>query len=57
MKKVIIAIFIVALNGVITSCSADAYEESLINGTQATEGDDGQVTPPPPPPPPLDEDN
>ena len=57
MKKVIIAIFIVALNGVITSCSADAYEESLINGTQATEGDDVQVTPPPPPPPPLDEDN
>ena len=50
MKKIILAILIVALNGVITSCSADAYEESLINGTQATEGDDGDVTPPPPPP-------
>lgn len=50
MKKIIIAIFIVALNGVVTSCSADAYEESLIDGTQATEGDDEQITPPPPPP-------
>jgi len=57
MKKIIVALFIVALNGVITSCSADAYEESLITGTQATEGDDGKVTPPPPPPPPLDEGN
>ncbi|RXG18370.1 hypothetical protein DSM03_1011052 [Leeuwenhoekiella aestuarii] len=57
MKKIILAIFIVALNGVITSCSADAYEENLIHGTQATEGDDGNVTPPPPPPPPLEEVN
>ena len=48
MKKIIMAILIVAGNGVFTSCSADAYEESLINKTQATEGDDGQVTPPPP---------
>ena len=50
MKKIILAILIVALNGVITSCSPDAYEENLINDTQATEGDDGDITPPPPPP-------
>ena len=50
MKKIIIALCIVVLNGVITSCSADAYEENLIHGTQATEGDDEDILPPPPPP-------
>lgn len=51
------AIMIVAFNGVLASCSADAYEENMITNTKATEGDDGEVTPPPPPPPPLDEGN
>ena len=51
-----LAILIVACNGLLTSCSADAYEESLIHDTQATEGDDEQITPPPPPPPDLNLD-
>ena len=56
MKKIIIALCIVAFNGVLSSCSADAYEERLISNTQATEGDDGEVIPPPPPPPPSEGD-
>ena len=56
MKKIIIALCIVAFNGVLASCSADAYEERLISNTQATEGDDEKVTPPPPPPPPSEGD-
>ncbi len=47
MKKIIIALCIVAFNGVLSSCSADAYEERLFSNTQATEGDDGEVIPPP----------
>ncbi len=57
MKKIIMAIMIVAFNGLLASCSADANEENMITNTKATEGDDGEVTPPPPPPPPLDEGN
>ncbi|MGO4912887.1 hypothetical protein [Leeuwenhoekiella sp. W20_SRS_FM14] len=47
MKKIIVVVMALIINGVFTSCTADAYEEQLIHDTRATEGDDGKVTPPP----------
>lgn len=62
MKKIILALALVASNAIFVSCSADSGEEDA--GTQFEQQADSGGTgssiptiPPPPPPPPLTQKN
>lgn len=51
MKKVIIAVMVLAFNSLMLSCTTDSVAEiDSLYDMQATEGDDGNTPPPPPPP-------
>ncbi|MBD1259799.1 hypothetical protein HZY62_04305 [Maribacter polysiphoniae] len=49
MKKILIAILVIAMNTVFFSCKPDSVAESdALYNMQAAEGDDGDIPPPPP---------
>lgn len=49
MKKILIAILVIAMNTVFFSCKPDSVAESdALYNIQAAEGDDGDIPPPPP---------
>ncbi|EDP97177.1 hypothetical protein U8527_02480 [Kordia algicida OT-1] len=52
MRKISIIVAIVFLSLYTVSCTPEVLAEEEYTELQATEGDDGDVTPPPPPPPP-----
>jgi hypothetical protein len=53
MRKISIVTVIAFLCLYTISCTPEVLAEDEYIELQATEGDDGDVTPPPPPPPPL----